>query len=226
MTIKAILLDLDDTLYEYNPVHQIALMTAFEKISNDKNIDIEVVKIEFNLAKKRLKSMLPNVASNHSRILYFQLLMEKLKIMPITYAYDISYLYWNTFLKHMTLTSDSNRFLERYSHMPICLVTDLTAEIQYRKLTKLQLENSIDYIVTSEEAGVEKPHPFIFKRALTKLGLLPEEVVMIGDNYDKDIVGAHLLGIKSYWINRNQESSEKNIYKCCTQVYSLDEIIL
>ncbi|NOI30705.1 HAD family hydrolase [Vibrio coralliilyticus] len=225
MNVRGILLDLDDTLYEYEKTHKIALITALKSVEDKHKIESDVVASAFRFAKKKLKSILPNVAANHSRILYFQLMFEHLNINPIPNAYEVSELYWQTFLENMELTEDSKYFLDKYKDLPICLLTDLTAEIQYRKLDKLSLTGAIDHIVTSEEAGVEKPHPFMFKRALAKLRLSSDEVVMIGDNYAKDIEGAALLGIKSFWVTR-QEVAKQQILSGCIRVNSLTEVVL
>ena len=225
MNVKGILLDLDDTLYEYDVTHNIALNTALIEVANKYQIAPNRILSAFEFAKKKIKSILPNVAANHSRILYFQIMFEKLNLNPIPDAYAISNLYWNTFIDNIALTKDAIFFLEKYKHLPICLITDLTSEIQYRKIERLSLTKSIDYIVTSEEAGVEKPHPFIFKCAMSKLNLSINEVVMIGDNYNKDITGASLLGIKSFWISRN--SNEENIlFDGCIRVNSLYDVVL
>jgi FMN phosphatase YigB (HAD superfamily) len=223
--VKGILLDLDDTLYEYDNTHKTALTSTLRMVQEIHDLEASVVNSAFEFAKKKLKSILPNVAANHSRILYFQLMMEFLNIKPIPFAYDASNIYWDVFLKNMNLTDDAVIFLEVHKDIPICLITDLTAEIQYRKIDRLGLIEDIDYIVTSEEAGVEKPHPFIFKLALSKLKLSTSEVVMIGDNYSKDIIGANLLGIRSFWVNRNGVDNP-HIIDCCTSVRSLIEVNL
>ena len=83
---------------------------------------------------------------------------------------------------------------------PICCVTDLTAEIQFRKLMKLNLENKIKFIVTSEEVGIEKPNKKMFEKALEKLNLKADQVIMIGDSMSKDILGGEALEIKSFLV--------------------------
>ena len=85
-------------------------------------------------------------------------------------------------------------------NIPICCVTDLTAEIQFKKLSYLNLENHIKYIVTSEEVGIEKPHRKMFEKALEKLRLKSSQVIMIGDSLEKDISGAENIGITSYLV--------------------------
>ena len=61
----------------------------------------------------------------------------------------------------------------------------------------------IDIIVTSEEVGIEKPSTQMFYTILQKLNLNPCDVIMIGDNYDKDIIGAINANILGYWFHKN-----------------------
>ena len=62
----------------------------------------------------------------------------------------------------------------------------------------------LNHLVTSEEAGCEKPGQNIFRLALEKLNLEANEVCMIGDNFDKDIIGASNVSIQSIWLNRTK----------------------
>jgi HAD superfamily hydrolase (TIGR01549 family) len=225
MSPKGILLDLDDTLYEYEPAHCIALRVALDNIVTRTKVSLSSVEAAFDIAKKRLKSILPAVASGHSRILYFQLMFEELGLNAMPHAFHSSEVYWSAFLKNMALTADAENFLKRTHGIPVCLVTDLTAEIQYRKIEKLRLERYITHIVTSEEAGMEKPHPFMFHLGLLKLGLTHDDVIMVGDNFKKDIMGASFLGINSYWLNRS--ACEAPILpKGSLEIQSLDEVLL
>jgi putative hydrolase of the HAD superfamily len=50
--------------------------------------------------------------------------------------------------------------------IPTAIVTDLTAQIQFRKVVYFGLDHYFDYIITSEEAGHDKPHQAPFKLAL------------------------------------------------------------
>ena len=56
-------------------------------------------------------------------------------------------------------------------------------------------------LTNSEDAGVQKPHPEIFKIALKSAGATTENSLMIGDNYEADILGAHNLGMKCIFYN-------------------------
>ena len=68
----------------------------------------------------------------------------------------------------------------------IVIVTDLCSQIQFSKIIKLKIYPYVDFIVSSEEAGVEKPAPFIFGCALNKVSGNRKDAVIIGDSLRKD----------------------------------------
>jgi putative hydrolase of the HAD superfamily len=107
----------------------------------------------------------------------------------------------------MSFRNGVEAFLQKAKERGIkmAIVTDLTAQIQLQKWQKLELHRYIDFMISSEEAGIEKPAPYIFELALQKLQLQTNEVVMIGDNATKDIAGAHALQIKAYQVNEKTE---------------------
>jgi FMN phosphatase YigB (HAD superfamily) len=51
----------------------------------------------------------------------------------------------------------------------------------------------------SADLGIRKPHPEIFKYALSKLSVLPEETAMVGDNLKADVGGAKELDMLGIW---------------------------
>ena len=81
--------------------------------------------------------------------------------------------------------------------IPLGICSDLTLHIQLRKLQRLGLTGVFQKIVTSEECGEEKPSPKMFQDILQKLGASPKEAVMIGDNYQRDILGAMRFGMRA-----------------------------
>ena len=83
--------------------------------------------------------------------------------------------------------------------MAIC--TNMLADIQMEKLEYLGIADKVDCLVTSEEAGVDKPGSAIFLLAMHKCRCLPEETVMVGDNFTHDIQGALDVGIDGVWLN-------------------------
>jgi len=197
---KGILLDIDNTLYDYEPLHQLSQSALFDAVKSKHGINIEVISKAYNQAKLQVKQYNPATAASHNRLLYVQNLCEILGICAFENSLSLYDIYWDSFLENLSLSAGAQKFLSAYGQLPICLVTDLTAHIQHRKVAKLELNKWANCIVTSEEAGCEKPHPFMFQLALKKLNLQASEVCMIGDSFKKDIEGAVSLGIKSYWL--------------------------
>ncbi len=57
------------------------------------------------------------------------------------------------------------------------------------------------YVITSAEVGRPKPHREIFSAALELSGVAPHELLHIGDDPRRDVLGASALGIKTVWVN-------------------------
>ena len=201
MRYKGILLDLDHTLYHYPQTHAKALRAALTFLSQKTGVPYQDWTKSYSQARENVHNQLAGTAASHNRLLYFQEACEAMNISPFPCAYPAYERYWDAFLKNLTIYPDMYRFLDFAKKAKICLITDLTADIQFRKIKRLNLDRYIDCLVTSEEAGVEKPHPSIFKLALKKLGVQRQSVAMIGDDFEKDILGAAKLGIASYWLN-------------------------
>jgi putative hydrolase of the HAD superfamily len=66
----------------------------------------------------------------------------------------------------------------------------------------LGLEGHVDFVVTSREAGAEKPHAPIFLMALERAGVRADEAVHVGDQLNSDIRGAEAAGIKPVLLDR------------------------
>jgi putative hydrolase of the HAD superfamily len=222
MKYKGILLDIDNTLYAYDESHKVALEAVVDFIKKNFSFSGDEIIIAYDQARKMVQIELGLIAASHNRVLYFQKMLEILDINALKYSLTVYNLYWDTFLISMKPFNNVYKLLEKYKDK-ICLVTDLTAQIQHRKIKKLELDKYISLMVTSEEAGREKPHPYIFMAALKKMNLNVDEVCMIGDSFNKDIVGASNLGIDSIWINLKREHKEFEA-SLVTEVYSFEEI--
>lgn len=84
----------------------------------------------------------------------------------------------------------------------IAIVTNNELAEQEGKLRFLGVEHLVDHLVVSETAGVSKPDPGIFRIALELAGVAPEEAVMIGDSWASDVLGAIAAGVRPVWFNR------------------------
>ena len=85
---------------------------------------------------------------------------------------------------------------ERY---PLVLVSNFYGNIE-SVLHDFDLDGLFGSIVESAVVGVRKPNPAIFQMGVDRLGMQSEEVVVIGDSYDKDIVPATQIGCQTIWL--------------------------
>lgn len=67
---------------------------------------------------------------------------------------------------------------------------------------QLGLNGEVDFVVTSWEVGVGKPHPDIFRRALAQARVNPEHALHVGDQYNTDVLGARGVGITGLLLDR------------------------
>jgi len=91
--------------------------------------------------------------------------------------------------------------------LAVAVVTNnLTAE-QTMKIERVGLAPLVDALVTSEAVGAPKPDSRIFAAALEKVGARAIETVMVGDAWAADIEGARAAGIRPIWLNRHGAAS-------------------
>ena len=111
----------------------------------------------------------------------------------VVVALDLEQTYWRTFLSSAILFDDVKALMDdiRLLGISSAIVTDLTAQIQFRKIVYFGLEKYFDFIVTSEEAGFDKPHKSIFNIAIEKMHIKGKKNIwMIGDHPINDIRGS------------------------------------
>jgi putative hydrolase of the HAD superfamily len=86
-------------------------------------------------------------------------------------------------------------------HARIGIVSNNLLAEQREKMEQCGLDEHVDALIVSEEAGMSKPDPRIFRIALARLDAEPHESLMIGDSWTADVVGAHAAGIYAIWFN-------------------------
>jgi putative hydrolase of the HAD superfamily len=89
-------------------------------------------------------------------------------------------------------------------HFRMGLLTNGPADIQRLKLNQAGLAGCFDAVVISGEVGVGKPSPEVFRLVLDALSVGPEEAVMVGDSWDRDVKGAIAAGMSAVWIARER----------------------
>lgn len=74
-------------------------------------------------------------------------------------------------------------------------------------LSRLEIADSFEFVVSSADYGIGKPHPLIFETAVAKLGIESSTTWFVGDNLEIDIAGANKAGLFSVWYNPDKNES-------------------
>lgn len=92
-------------------------------------------------------------------------------------------------------------------------------------LHALDLVSHFDLIAASSRIGYEKPHPGIFEWALAQAGVRPAEALHVGDHLDADVEGARRLGIEPVLIDRRERFTAGDLPAGVPLIRSLAELI-
>lgn len=188
-----ILLDLDDTLYSYEEAHLKAMAETEKQFVSQIGDVSKNFKKKYAKARREVKVRLTNSTSSRNRLLYFQEIFEELGMgTSVENVLNLENTYWLSLLKNARLFKGVIDFLEiaRINSIPISIITNLSAQIQFQKLLYFGIHDYFKFIITSEQVGVEKPHNEIFEFAMQKHESPRENVWMIGDDIIADITGA------------------------------------
>lgn len=129
-----------------------------------------------------------------------------LRVMGVPDADAVGARFWEESMKRLPLGArlmpHAREVLEylkpRYR---IYILSNGFAELQSRKMQSAGIAHYFDGVVLSEDIGVNKPHRAIFDHALRVAGVTADRALMIGDNYEVDIKGAHGAGIDQVFYN-------------------------
>jgi len=223
---KAVIFDIDGTLYSYVTNDKIAVKSLCEFAEKFLNVKEKDFRTVYQEARRIVKEeRLTDGGARHSRVLFFQTALELLGKNPFCHVLEMYDVYWNNFLANMKPFEGAEEFIKKLHRagVKIALCTDMTAHIQYRKIKQLGLNNFIDFMVTSEETGLEKPARVMFELALKKMNVTAAETAYFGDSPERDIEGAEKIGITPFWYNGEGFFENKNV--ACAEIRSYLEII-
>ena len=208
--IKTIIFDLDDTLYEFHPAEQTGRTAIREYVEREIGADGEAFMNCFQEMLRLQIRLHGDDPGSHSRAIRCQLVCEKMGL-PLRHAPVLNDLFWHAYISSIHPFPGIPELLREIhaSGRKIGVCTNMTADWQLKKLIQLGLIDDCDFVVSSEEAGAEKPARAIFDLCLEKAGCLAEECLFIGDNPVFDIQGAQAVGMNVLWLAQKAETRAK-----------------
>jgi len=181
---QLVIIDLDDTLYDFSIANRAGEKALNEFIASVLNQSSSDIAAELSKARITLKSRLGEVAASHSRLLYVREFLNSNHIqIHASFALECEQVFWREYLLNSSLFPGVIEFLTylRLRKTQLVLVTDLTTSIQLRKLAWFGLDKFFDLVLTSEEAGGDKksglPEDLLHKLLVPT----PERIWSIGD---------------------------------------------
>ncbi len=103
------------------------------------------------------------------------------------------------------------------------IVSDAPRLNAWLRLAEINLTGFFDVVVTLGDSKRPKPHPTAFKKALRELKVKPEEVLFVGDNPDKDILGAKKVGMRTCLAKHGQVFFSKK-HKADFEIKKISEL--
>lgn len=193
MSIRAVLFDLDETLFD-----RTASLRAFLKDQHSRfrdrlgRVDNATWSEHFLVLDKR--GMVPKSAVYPRLLSIFDGDPEAADVLHADYRQQLS----NHAVPLAGMADTLSRL--RNAGVKLGIITNGETEPQMRNIRALGLNTLVGAILVSQEEGVRKPDKAIFLRAAQRLGVKPDDCLFVGDNPVADVLGAHACGMQTAWL--------------------------
>jgi putative hydrolase of the HAD superfamily len=241
MTIRAVLFDLDDTLVPELPAWDAAFAGACAECAPQHKLDpLAIRQTVFRVTRELWYGSPVSDWSRESGIAFFCALVSEFAGEAPEWGYLRGWTpLWRStawraglaevgikdaMLAEALAAALSTRFaaahalfddvlpaLDELSCHRLAVVTNGPSDLQRRKLAVSGIDGRLPDVFISGEVGYGKPDARIFEHALAKLGLSPDEALMVGDRVNLDVAGARAAGVRAVWLNRNARKNETDI---------------
>lgn len=199
---KAILLDVDNTLLDFNAsAREAAILTArdfsvplpkdffpvFKEINDKLWLKIEDGSLDKQgLHRMRWATIFASLGVDFDGVVFEEQFRQNMAFcaVPVEGAEELL-----TYLK---------------AKYPLYVASNASAALQASRLRLAELDEFFTDKFLSEDIGVAKPDERFWAHCANALALSPSELIMIGDSPSADIKGAHAFGIKTIWYNHDK----------------------
>jgi 2-haloalkanoic acid dehalogenase type II len=186
---RAILFDLDDTLYDLRSYWRDRLRLAVDVVlAREPRFDREAL-VQLAIAERVYMEHWPDF-------------MRRQGVVDETLIAEAHDIYRRGWFEQLALYDDTTHTLETlHPRYKLGLVTNGPSRIQQSKIERFRLADYFDVLIVSEDVGVAKPDPAIFKLALERMRIDPAEALFVGDSPEHDLRGAEAAGMPFIWMN-------------------------
>jgi HAD superfamily hydrolase (TIGR02253 family) len=232
-TIKVVLFDLDDTLIHFDDYWKASLMETIRRHPATKSFDPDVLferLREMNQVYEKLYHR-QEISLRDFRNLRLIRALAGLNVeIDEHVADDFNALHQHISRHYMKANPELLQMLTRLRQTyALGVVTNGTSGWQRQKIEALGIQPlfSEEAVIISEEVGSEKPAPEIFREALARFRVRPEEAVFVGDSWENDVKGPMRIGMKAIWYNKKNETPPDGTkpYGIIENIFELEQYV-
>ncbi len=213
--IKAVFFDFYQTLVGYDPPREEIEATILK--GNGISIKPELLQLPFSIAdaffhQQSARRPFNKMSPEEQKKLFVEYqtrLLSEAGIKPTMELIKDIIGRWNSYGFKLVLFDDALPAVKYLNNdgLTLGLISNIERDIT-PLLEELGLSELLEVVTTSLETGYTKPNPEIFKAALKKAGVKPEESVFVGDQYGVDVLGSKSLGMKGILLDRNNSFTD------------------
>ncbi|MCU0952231.1 MAG: HAD family hydrolase [Burkholderiaceae bacterium] len=201
---RAVLFDLDDTLYDHRHAIGAALREVCEVAPALLTHGFDALRARYDVA---LEALHPRVLAGElsyeaARIERYRRLLNWVGAENLPAA-DLARRQAAAYRRHERLVPGAEAVLRAlHAHgLRLAIVSNSTRAEQQGKLERLGVAALFDALVVSGDHGIAKPDPRLFRIALDAVGVGAPDALMIGDRMTIDVHGARSAGMQALWFN-------------------------
>ncbi|AQG81649.1 YjjG family noncanonical pyrimidine nucleotidase [Spirosoma montaniterrae] len=206
MKYRHLFFDLDHTLWDFDRNSAESLAELFETfrltevgIASAEEFSRHFIAINRKLWADYDKNL---IAHSYIREHRFPMVYRSLGIDEATVQHDLNAEYLRLLPRKPHLLESARELLDHLQgRYTLHIITNGFAEIQAVKMDSAEIAHYFTNVITSENANAKKPDPLVFEYALQAAGASISESLMIGDNYEADILGAKGVGMDTVFYN-------------------------
>ena len=210
MAVDTVLFDLDDTLFDHRHARLAGLralreaepaLQRFPLAQQDRTFERLLTAIHLGLV------LTGKISPEQSRVLRMSKFLQEYRVERSRRQIgELVELRLTAYRRHRRAVPGAMALLRhlRDAGRTVTVVTNNLRSEQEEKLRVTGLDPLVNHLVCSEQVGVTKPDPRIFRAALKRSGAHPRQSVMVGDSWEYDVTGAAKSGIWPVWFHRDR----------------------
>ncbi len=216
--ITHIFFDLDNTLWDSIANKKLALRAVYDEFALSNLFEFDDFSVKFDEANHQFH--LGILENNSARTLTrFDFLFLSSPALENYNKREMEAVYNRELSSQNTLLPYTEEVLDYlHSKYDLNLIVNGSYASAQKKLVSANLTGYFNRIYSALDLGHPKPSPKTYELAINELNILPENSLMIGDNYNKDLAGAEKVNMNILLLNRWKGPAK------CPKINSLEEL--